>query len=395
MLSSANLPSTISDPTPPALSATYAYDARKNMAFNGRLTMSYDLKGNLATASGSGMSASYAYNAFSQRVKKTVGSTSTYYAYDEAGNLAGEYSASGARLVEHVYLGSLPIGVVFGSGPAQTMAVHADYLGTPRTITNGSTIMWKWDSIDPFGANLPSVQSVVYNLRFPGQYYDAETGLHYNHYRTYDPSLGRYLQPDPLGLAAGKNPFNYVNQSPLNGVDRQGLDIEVIHIIDNTFKGRFVDHIALVVNGKVYETQMAEGTKKDPDIWRWGLPMKTNRIMNYTGVMTRSEFLSQDKYSGLTYESFTLSSSKHEEERVVKYYSSMRYTNTDSNGGRIIYGIEPGEVACASSAGLALSGIGFPYIDEVLPSRFYPKAMANYFFKKRIVNVRSERKVNE
>ena len=114
-------------------------------------------------------------------------------------------------------------GIWGGAGPAQTMAVHADYLGTPRTITNGAAVVWKWDSTDPFGANLPSVPSVVYNLRFPGQYYDAETGLHYNHYRTYDPSLGRYLQPDPLGLAAGKNPFNYVNQSPLNAVDPEGL----------------------------------------------------------------------------------------------------------------------------------------------------------------------------
>jgi RHS repeat-associated protein len=167
------------------------------------------------------VSATYAYKAFSQRVKKTVGSRSTHFAYDEEGNLAGEYASSGARVAEHIYLGDLPIGVAFGAG--SVMRVHADYLGTPRAITNGSTLVWKWDSTDPFGANLPSVQTVVYNPRFPGQYYDAESGLHYNHHRTYDPSLGRYVQPDPIGLAGGKNPFNYANQNPLNAVDPDGL----------------------------------------------------------------------------------------------------------------------------------------------------------------------------
>jgi RHS repeat-associated protein len=214
--------STISDPTPPALSAAFAYDARKNMTFNGRLTMAYDVKGNLATVAGGGASATYAYNAFSQRVKKTVGSSSTHFSYDESGILAGEYASSGARVAEHIYLGDLPIGVAFGAGSA--MRVHADYLGTPRAITNGSTLVWKWDSTDPFGANLPSVQTVVYNPRFPGQYYDAESGLHYNHHRTYDPSLGRYVQPDPIGLAGGKNPFNYANQNPLNATDPDGLE---------------------------------------------------------------------------------------------------------------------------------------------------------------------------
>ena len=77
-------------------------------------------------------------------------------------------------------------------------------------------------------ANAPSVQTLVYNRRFPGQYFDVETGLHENHHRTYDPKLGRYTQPEPLGLAAGKNPFNYGNQNPLNATDPYGLERQTL-----------------------------------------------------------------------------------------------------------------------------------------------------------------------
>ena len=204
----------------PAVYRSIAYDSRKNMTNNGRSALSYDLRGDLATATGAGYAASYAYNAQHQRVSKTVNGAQTFFLYDEAGNLAGEYAAGGAPIAEHIYVGSLPVGASIGGS---ILAVHTDYLGTPRALSNGASVAWRWESTDPFGANQPSIQAVVYNPRFPGQYYDQETGLHYNHHRTYDPIFGRYLQPDPLGVAAGKNPLNYVNQNPLNGTDSTGL----------------------------------------------------------------------------------------------------------------------------------------------------------------------------
>ena len=60
-------------------------------------------------------------------------------------------------------------------------------------------------------------------MRFPGQYYDAETGLHYNMHRYYDPDTGRYLTPDPIGLAGGINPFVYTHNNPINVIDPDGL----------------------------------------------------------------------------------------------------------------------------------------------------------------------------
>jgi RHS repeat-associated protein len=60
-------------------------------------------------------------------------------------------------------------------------------------------------------------------LRFPGQYFDRETGLAYNYFRDYDPGIGRYVESDPVGLKAGLNTYAYVRQDPLGGIDPLGL----------------------------------------------------------------------------------------------------------------------------------------------------------------------------
>jgi len=65
--------------------------------------------------------------------------------------------------------------------------------------------------------------TITNNLRFPGQYFDAETNLHYNWNRYYDPRTGRYLTPDPIGLEGGIDPFVYVENDPVNKTDREGL----------------------------------------------------------------------------------------------------------------------------------------------------------------------------
>jgi len=90
-------------------------------------------------------------------------------------------------------------------------------------------IVWRWDNEDPFGATIASEDpdgdgtTVTCNLRFPGQYFDSETGNHYNYFRDYDPETGRYVQSDPIGLGGGLNTYGYVRGSPTNRFDPFGL----------------------------------------------------------------------------------------------------------------------------------------------------------------------------
>jgi len=105
--------------------------------------------------------------------------------------------------------------------------VHTDHLGTPRAMTDeAGALVWR-ATYDPFGKATMSVNTVELNARFPGQYYDQETGLHYNYFRYYDPSTGRYITSDPIGLDGGLNTYAYVANNPIYWVDPFGLDINV------------------------------------------------------------------------------------------------------------------------------------------------------------------------
>jgi len=111
-----------------------------------------------------------------------------------------------------------------GGSSGGVFYIHNDHLGTPHVITDGAgDVAWK-ANYEPFGEVQVVVEAVVNNLRFPGQYYDDETGLHYNYFRTYDPSTGRYLESDPIGLGGGLNTYGYVGGNPLSGIDPYGLD---------------------------------------------------------------------------------------------------------------------------------------------------------------------------
>ena len=115
-----------------------------------------------------------------------------------------------------------------GSGSATLAYLHTDHLGKPQFATDaGGAVIWDAGaSVTPFGDGINLAAAFAQQLQFPGQYYDAETGLSHNHHRTYDPTLGRYLQSDPIGLAGGLNRYAYVGGNPVSFVDPEGLDFK-------------------------------------------------------------------------------------------------------------------------------------------------------------------------
>ncbi len=108
--------------------------------------------------------------------------------------------------------------------------VHSDHLATPYMLTNADQqVVWRIENQTPFGEGQINSdpdgngERIEFNLRFPGQYFDSETGTNYNYFRDYDPSLGRYVQSDPIGLQGGLNTYAYVLGNPLMYIDPLGL----------------------------------------------------------------------------------------------------------------------------------------------------------------------------
>ncbi len=134
---------------------------------------------------------------------------------------------------EIIWLEGIPVAVIrkpTATSPIQVYYIHADHLNTPRVIVNtANTIIWRWENTHAFGANLPdedpdgNAQLFEYHPRFPGQYFDRETNLHYNYFRYYEPETGRYVSPDPIGLAGGLNVYGYVEDDPISWIDFDGL----------------------------------------------------------------------------------------------------------------------------------------------------------------------------
>jgi len=218
--STSNRLSSVASPTV----QTYTTDANGSITSDGSTTYIYDVKGRLSQVG----TTTYQHNALGQRVRKTGTGVDTIYLYDLEGQLIGEASATGTTQKEYVWLNELPISLIQGG---QTYAIDSDHLGTPRAVINSAgTPVWQSLSLtEAFGTTQPNenpfgLGSFIFNLRFPGQYYDQETGLSYNYFRSYRAANGRYDQADPIGMRGGINGFSYVLNSPLRYVDPYGLN---------------------------------------------------------------------------------------------------------------------------------------------------------------------------
>jgi RHS repeat-associated protein len=212
-------------------------DNAGNLIFDGTINYVYSDRGRIKSATKAGLTTAYLYNGLGQRVSKTgsaVGSGGNEFVYDEAGQLIGEYDVAGNVLEETIWFAGAPAVVLKPSTQSGVTVplvyyVYADHMDTPRVITDSAgAIVWSWVDADPFGMAQPSEApaggaSFWFNMRFPGQYFDRETALHYNYYRDYDPQTGRYIQSDPIGLGGGINTYAYVGGNPVTLTDSWGL----------------------------------------------------------------------------------------------------------------------------------------------------------------------------
>jgi RHS repeat-associated core domain len=195
-------------------SEQYGYDARGNTTtVNATPTYHYDAFNRMDSAGGM----AYYVNPEGQRLRKTGTAGTTWFAPDQGGSLLAE-NPNGAW-VDYVWLNGRLIGRMAGG---QAYAIHDDQVGRPEAVTDASqTVVWRAQNF-AFTQNV-IVANVVFNLGFPGQYYDAETAAWNNGFRDYKSGLGRYVESDPFGLGGGINTYAYVGNNPISNIDPLGL----------------------------------------------------------------------------------------------------------------------------------------------------------------------------
>ena len=204
--------------------ATYGYDGFNRLASVSRNTVSTYQNSGYASMTYPAATTVYGTNALDQRVTKFNMTLSARYVYSGQNTLLAENN--NGQWTSHLWLGGQPIGLVRGNTLYWT---HTDHLTRPEMVTNAAKqVVWK-------AKNLHSERAVVtdtiggYNLGLPGQYFDAESGLWYNGFRYYDSRLGSYTQSDPIGLAGGTNTYAYAGGNPVNAIDFLGLDTYLVN----------------------------------------------------------------------------------------------------------------------------------------------------------------------
>ncbi|SOO17683.1 RhsD protein (fragment) [Xanthomonas citri pv. fuscans] len=209
------------------------YDANSNTTAIGGTARqyTYDTTGRMTQGRRAGaVTMNYRYNGKGEQIRRFLGTTNTYTLYDEAGHWLGDYDINGVPKQQAIWLDDLPIGLLTNANKLHY--IEPDHLGSPRVVIDSTrdVTVWTWSlKGEAFGNTAPNQDPdgdgavLVLDMRFPGQRFDAASGLNQNYFRDYEAATGRYGQSDPIGLNGGFSTFSYVESSPFKYSDAFGL----------------------------------------------------------------------------------------------------------------------------------------------------------------------------
>ncbi|NJO16604.1 MAG: RHS repeat protein [Thioploca sp.] len=288
------------DPAGNLLNQEARYDqGNRLLRFNG-YAYEHDARGNLIRKTSAAGTVEYRYNIFNQLI---AAQTPQY------GLVEFQYDALGRRIVKksqhrevRYYWNQLelfgeveadePIEYVFHNfAPVATLRkgqiyyYHTDHLGTPMEMTDErGRLVWKGDYVTL--GRCRGQGEVVNRLRFPGQWEDEETGLHFNVFRYYDAEVGRYVTADPIGYSGGDwNLYRYVRNNFINHIDIVGLKYDIhIHIHNDGIKfdgNKFVDQIIQLFKQSPVESKSPTPTESKSPTPRCADPQKKQPELYY------------------------------------------------------------------------------------------------------------------